>query len=409
MDESEVQQVLKNTYPIAQKKQEMIDSGKSQEEADDWEQLVREITQVCVSKQLVPTMRTQCMRTAFQIPFDATVRISLDTNLCMISERGYDLQDMKVWHRDPSWLLKPDEIHRFPHAVLEIKLELKGGNMTPPKWVTDLQNSGLLYECHKYSKYCHGCAVLLPEDVRSVPYWVDDVSLRESIIASGGRRILADVDVGAGPGANQHYTHLLPFGDSTNNRKDTAVGRTHASMAASKGMIGKKADQVESGLQYSAEEEDYYIDEEEGDTCCSWAFPFCSGRNNYAEAVLAPTSIQKIEPKTFLANERTYLHWLHHGVILSSIASGVLAFSGKSGETWGEWYALALLPVSLGFCLYALHLFLWRTDQIKSRIPARWDDPIGPMVLGGTVALILCVNFCTKLYEIAKYHIEDEL
>ena len=27
------------------------------------------------------------MRVAFQIPFDATVRVSLDTNLCMISER----------------------------------------------------------------------------------------------------------------------------------------------------------------------------------------------------------------------------------------------------------------------------------------------------------------------------------
>lgn len=32
-------------------------------------------------------MRTQYMRVAFQIPFDATVRVSLDTNLCMISER----------------------------------------------------------------------------------------------------------------------------------------------------------------------------------------------------------------------------------------------------------------------------------------------------------------------------------
>jgi SPX domain protein involved in polyphosphate accumulation len=107
----------------------MLEKGKSQKEADEWETLVREITQVISSKQLVPTMRTQYMRTAFQIPFDATVRVSLDTNLCMISERGYDLQDMKVWHRDPSELLAKNEITRFPHAVLEIKLELKGDNL----------------------------------------------------------------------------------------------------------------------------------------------------------------------------------------------------------------------------------------------------------------------------------------
>ncbi|CAB9510894.1 Vacuolar transporter chaperone 4 [Seminavis robusta] len=402
IDESEVHQVLTNTYPIEEKRKAMLAKGKSQKEADEWEQLVREITQVCVSKQLVPTCRTQCMRTAFQIPFDATVRVSLDTNLCMISERGYDLHDMKVWHRDPSWVLEPNEITRFPHAVLEIKLQLTGGNMTPPQWVTELQNSGLLYECHKYSKYVHGCSVLLPDDVRSVPYWVDDVSLRDSINASGGSRILADSVAGVGSGANEVYSHLLPFGDVSHNRSATAVGRTAASKMASKGLIGDKAMKGDGpGLFNEPIMEDDFLGEDD-DYCCSWMFPFCSRSNNYAMAIVAPTSIQKIEPKVFLANERTYLHWLHHGVILSTIASGILAFSEDSGETWGEVYALILLVVSLGFCVYALHVYLWRTAQIRSRIPGRWDDPIGPMALGAILAVILTVNFGTKLWEISQ-------
>lgn len=96
MKEKEVQQVLTNTYPIKTKKEKMIKEGSTQDEADDWECLASEITQAISSKQLVPTMRTQYMRTAFQIPFDATVRVSLDTNLCMISERGYDLKNMTV-------------------------------------------------------------------------------------------------------------------------------------------------------------------------------------------------------------------------------------------------------------------------------------------------------------------------
>ena len=366
-----------------------------------------------ISKQLVPTMRTQCMRTAFQIPFDATVRISLDTNLCMISERGYDLQDMKVWHRDPEWVLDKTDIHRFPHAVLEIKLEMKGDNMTPPKWVTDLQNSGMLYECHKYSKFVHGCAVLLPEDVQSVPYWVDDVSLRQSIIDCGAQRILADESIGAGPGANQIYNHLLPFGTTVDNKADTAVGRTAADKVAAGLAVAKLSDRKASlknayGVHFfTDDDEDPYAEEEEeggvGDFC-GWLFPFCSRNNQmYFEGVLAPTSVQKIEPKVFLANERTFLHWLHHGVILSSIASGVLAFSAQSGSIVGEWYALLLLPISLGFCVYALHTFLWRTDHIKSRIPGRWDDPFGPMVLGSALIVILTTNFVMKLVAIAKY------
>ncbi|GKZ00868.1 hypothetical protein MPSEU_001038500 [Mayamaea pseudoterrestris] len=401
--ESEVHQVLTNTYPIAQKKKEMLAKGKSQKEADEWETLVREITQVCVSKQLVPTMRTQCMRTAFQIPFDATVRVSLDTNLCMISERGYDLQDMKVWHRDPEWVLEKNEIHRFPHAVLEIKLELKGDTMVPPKWVTDLQNSGLLYECHKYSKYVHGCAVLLPEDVQAVPYWVDDVSLRQSIIDSEGQRILADESVGVGAGANEVYSHLLPFGSTVNDRSLIAVGRTAADRASASGLVGERAPLLhdnQNGAKFYDDEDDFLGDEEEEDgVCSSWCFPFCSSHN---ETLLAPTGVQKIEPKVFFANERTFLHWLHHAVVLSTIAAGVLAFSDESGSTWGEWYALCLLPISLAFCIYALNTFLWRSERIKNRIPTRWDDVFGPMVLGWCLCVVLAVNFLTKLVEIAK-------
>lgn len=93
MDESEVKDVLNDRYDIAKKREEMMKKKKASEsEVDDWETLVREMVQVVQSKQIVPTMRTQYMRTAFQIPFDATVRISLDTNLCMISERGYDTE-----------------------------------------------------------------------------------------------------------------------------------------------------------------------------------------------------------------------------------------------------------------------------------------------------------------------------
>jgi len=87
VDESEVKQVLNDKYPIDEKRKEMQSKkGATDDEVDDWETLVREMIQVVQVKQLVPTMRTQYMRTAFQIPFDATVRISLDTNLCDFGE-----------------------------------------------------------------------------------------------------------------------------------------------------------------------------------------------------------------------------------------------------------------------------------------------------------------------------------
>lgn len=139
-------------------------SGKSEADIQEWKCLVEEVMQAINSKQLIPTVRTQYMRSAFQIPFDATVRISLDTNLCMIAERTSDQLYGKRWYRDPSKPVPRNEITRFPHAVLEIKLQLDNPDATPA-WVSELLDSGLLMEIHKFSKFIHGTAVLFPDEV----------------------------------------------------------------------------------------------------------------------------------------------------------------------------------------------------------------------------------------------------
>ena len=64
--------------------------NKTQNEIDKFSRLFVEIQQQVDSKQLHPMIRTQYMRTAFQIPYDASVRISLDTNLTMIRENPED-------------------------------------------------------------------------------------------------------------------------------------------------------------------------------------------------------------------------------------------------------------------------------------------------------------------------------
>ena len=210
--ESQVQSLLAGQFDLEGEIQRLKDKGKKEEDIRDYTQLATEVIQAINSKQLVPTMRTQYMRTAFQIPFDATVRISLDTNLCMISERTKDTLSGKRWYRDPSQAVPLNEITRFPHAVLEIKLQLEDESKTP-SWVSDLLNSGKLLEVHKFSKFIHGSAVLLPEEVRAVPYWIDDVTLADSIIRSGAVKLLQN-----SAGANDYYQQLIPH-DSKGNIK----------------------------------------------------------------------------------------------------------------------------------------------------------------------------------------------
>jgi hypothetical protein len=43
----------------------------------------------------------------------------------------------------------------------------------------------------------------------------------------------------------------------------------------------------------------------------------------------------KLEPKTFFANERTFLAWLHMAITLGSIAAALLGFSAGRGA-WAQ-------------------------------------------------------------------------
>ena len=45
------------------------------------------------------------------------------------------------------------------------------------------------------------------------------------------------------------------------------------------------------------------------------------------------TTPMRIEPKTFFANERTFLTWLHMAVTVGTIAAALLGFSGTAGRS----------------------------------------------------------------------------
>ena len=105
-------------------------AAKTEKDVAYFRKLFIECQQAIRSKQLQPCMRTQYMRVAYQIPFQPTVRISLDTNLCMIMENpagGKTCKEAGRWFRDPSMPVPHDEITSFPHAVLEVGLSIRQG------------------------------------------------------------------------------------------------------------------------------------------------------------------------------------------------------------------------------------------------------------------------------------------
>jgi SPX domain protein involved in polyphosphate accumulation len=208
VQENQVLDLIRGKYNKEAELERMAKKGTKADVVAEWRTLVDEVEQAIIHKQLEPTVRTQCMRTAFQIPFDATVRISLDTNLCMINERTENVVSGERWYRDPSVEIPKTEITRFPHAILEVKLQLQDEDSTP-QWVTDLIHSGMLLEVHKFSKFIHGCATLMPDEVQSVPYWIDDPTLAESLKESGAGSLLDEANEAPEEMRNA-YAHVLP-------------------------------------------------------------------------------------------------------------------------------------------------------------------------------------------------------
>ena len=173
------------------------DGKKTVREIEDLEQLAREVQYRVISRKLQPVTRSFYHRTAFQLPGDARVRISLDTELTMTREDNLDGKQRAShnWRRMdigidwPFAQLPPEDVERFPYAVLEVKLQTQAGQ-EPPQWVRDLTASHLVEAVPKFSKFIHGTAALFPSRIHLLPFWMPqmDVDIRKPVTGFGIER-----------------------------------------------------------------------------------------------------------------------------------------------------------------------------------------------------------------------------
>ncbi|KAI1075717.1 SPX-domain-containing protein [Whalleya microplaca] len=171
------------------------DGKKSEKTIAEEERLAREIQYSVLKKGYKPVCRSFYNRTAFQLPADARVRISLDTELTMVREdnldgvkrAGNNWRRMDIGIDYPFSQLPPGDVLRFPYAVLEVKLQTQHGQ-EPPEWVRQLISSHLVEAVPKFSKFIHGTASLFPDRIKLLPYWMPqmDVDIRKPITHNFG-------------------------------------------------------------------------------------------------------------------------------------------------------------------------------------------------------------------------------
>ncbi|KAH9881083.1 hypothetical protein J1614_001576 [Plenodomus biglobosus] len=188
------------------------------------EQLAREIQYRVLTRKLVPVTRSFYHRTAFQLPGDARVRISLDTELTMVREDNLDGKTRAGdnWRRMdigvdwPFKQLPKEDKELFPYAVLEVKLQTQAGG-EPPQWIRDLTSSHLVEAVPKFSKFIHGTATLNPNRINLIPYWYPqmDVDIRKPVSHKFGIER---------PGASNEISTSGTLDDDSDDEDSDAMG-----------------------------------------------------------------------------------------------------------------------------------------------------------------------------------------
>ncbi|KAJ3217478.1 vacuolar transporter chaperone [Clydaea vesicula] len=411
--EKYVNDFIKGTYSMDKAIKKIRERGqKTEKELEDLKTLADDIQQGILKKKLHPMIRTFYNRTAFQLPGDARVRISLDTELTMVREDNYDKKRSgDNWRRMdlgvdyPFTQLDPEDVNHFPYAILEVKLQTQAGAENP-KWVEELINSHLVEEVPKFSKFIHGCATLLESHINLLPFWLPQM----------------DKDIKK-PSPQGYVSQLTGRPNSPNKSNlDVRVENYISKKESKKALNSHLNDHTEVTIEDQTENtpllaasEDYDYDSEtsrrklrqkksflgkvgdlfrdDGDQSSSTIAGFVGRRGQPPQKKIALPV--RIEPKVFFANERTFLSWLHFCTVLGALSVGLLNLGDKVAMISG----LIFTVVAILFMLYALFLYQWRAHKIRNRDAGPYDDRFGPTLLVFVLFFALMANFYLKFNQ----------
>lgn len=428
---------LDGEYKMEKSTQKMERQGQSEGEVEAFKSTAEAIQTFVRDHKLEPVMRANYVRTAFQKPGDDRVRIAIDTDVAFVREDTLDrdrpCRDPRDWHRsdiDGSGMAYPfkninqSEVSLFPYAMLEIKLKEAAGRKRVA-WVEELMGSHLVHPAPRFSKFVHGTASLFEDYVNMLPFWLSDLETdirkdpqvafeeeelrraqraeNEQVVGSFlGSKIGSFIPSTSSP-VGQSYLSERPTAGGREERRSTDHGGSGNGKVAttSTGQLMPGEDEAGENGGAGDERRNY-------GTVSSSVFPGFS-LTKYAkakrarDAVLLPEGVVEptewiknsgplqIEPKVWLANERTFLKWQHICILLGALAVSLYTAAGEDTLAEAMGIAYTLIAVSAGGWGYYMHQK--RRSMIVQRSGKHFDNLVGPIFVSVALMVALVINF----------------
>ncbi|EPS37457.1 hypothetical protein H072_8845 [Dactylellina haptotyla CBS 200.50] len=422
---------------ILEKKISKTRERKSEEEANKYEKTARDMHTFIVEQSLQPVLRAVYTRTAFQIPGDDEIRISLDTDLVFIKEDALNSdkpsRPVDDWHRHdiddrkleyPFNSLPKDEISKFPYALLEIKI-VDSLNEHSREWVADLMNSHLVYDAPRFSKFVHGVSVLFEDNVNSFPFWLGDLDkdIRKDPKDAWQQeqdRLKADEFAVGSFAMGLSPLRGSPFRTSIGHEGLRPAEPTKP-RRLSTGNLKQPRPEVTKPvtIQPSTITEDH---DEQGTS--SQSSSRVTGKPRRRSSVKLPPGVTKpssyikdagplqVEAKVWLANQRTFIKWQHICVLLATLSLALYNAAGQRNPVArGIGFFFTGIAVFAG--AWGYWMYMRRSKFINDRSEKGFDSNlnlIGPIVVCIAMMIALTLNFLFK-FKIAftetSFYLED--
>ncbi|CDK28249.1 unnamed protein product [Kuraishia capsulata CBS 1993] len=387
---------------------------------------------------LQPVLRTIYTRTAFQIPGDDKVRIIIDSNILFIREDSFDaerpIRDPRDWHRkdidanidNPYSLLRKGEYAKFPYSVMEIKISqsiLNNPDSKTFKWISDLINGHLVKEVPNFSKFIQGISSLFLEDdnLDILPFWLPELEhdirknpeqaykdtseklkkqkLEDESLKNLKRSIASPNITSGSPRPVNSLDQITELGESEadlddNESSDDEYGEEI--LASSTTPISQAAEPISSPLRKKSNGRSF---------ASLGAISKLDGESEDEEVVLPPGVTKpktllrqsgpvRVEAKVWLANERTFVRWLHVTTMFSALTFVIYSSVQKSHfPTLATSIAYIYFGLTLFSGIWAYGLYNYRLKIIRLREGNHLDRIEGPLLIGAILLVTLALEF----------------
>ncbi|KAG2187296.1 hypothetical protein INT44_004981 [Umbelopsis vinacea] len=427
LKEPQVNEFMQGTYTADMLADDRRRKGKLDEVAIENHHFIASgIQQSIRERRLRPMCRVFYNRTAFQLPGDQRLRLSLDCNMTFIREDHLDGEQRRKtdnWRRTDVGIDYPfrrvleKDVIRFPYAVLETKLQTHLGQETP-EWLNLLLSSHLVHEVPNFSKYLHGAAMLYNHLTPVLPWWLSEMNVdirKQPTISCGltrSKSLRPLVNGRRRASLEKDYLSAVAASAAAaaTQAASTVAKNTHASPSVRIDLTGSESDDQLSGDTYGG------YGTKEKDTKSKAAFvvnkfvhKIASQKRHFrntwqsrkknqdveSRPIRPVIPMKKIEPKAFFANERTFISWLQFCALLLTVALNLLNYGDHISRTVGAIF----LVIAAVLAIYAQIRFQYRAWQLRNHNTARYDDVWGPLALCILLVAALIVNFYLRFSQ----------